>query len=140
LKDTPTISVRDLLLMAAVVHELGPATDLNFVNTAKVMRQALHWADLLHGEIEECFESYDECTIVNQFYEALISMMPQSKPAEVLFECQGNWGGPGEPRAAAHFTSCRLTQRGWSVANQLLERYPRYRENVYVRRDGPASG
>lgn len=88
---------------------------------------------LLHGEIQECFESYNECPPITRFYEALISMMPQSIPAEVLFEGQGNWGGPGpdEPRASAHFTSCRLTKRGWWLANQLLERHPHYRDDVY---------
>lgn len=118
--------------MAAAVHEFGPWTDLTYANTAKVMRQALHWAGLLNAEIQTCFEGYGECPPVTQFYETLISMMPQSKPPEVLFECQGNWGGPGEPRASAHFTSCKLTQRGWQIANNLLERHPRYREDVYV--------
>ncbi len=137
MKKEPTLSTRDLLLMAAAAHELGPRTDLGYANTVKVMRQALHWAGLLQGKIEECFESYDECPEVSQFYEVLIAMMPQSSPLEVLFEGNGNWGGPGEPRASAHFTSCRLTERGWSLASQLLERYPRYREDIYVR---PAAG
>lgn len=128
---------RELLLMAAAVHGLGPSTDLRYANTVKVMRQALHWAGLLHGEIETCFESYDECPPVTEFYDALVSMMPQSNPAEVLFECQGNWGGPGGSRAAAHFTSCRLTERGWALANELLEQHPGYREDVYVRKLRP---
>jgi len=139
-KQEPTLSARDLLLMAAAVHRLGPQTNLSYANTMKVMRQALHWAGLLHGEIEERFESYDECPPVTQFYESLISMMPQSRPTEVLFECGGNWGGLGEPRASAHFTSCRLTERGWSLACQLLERHPRYREDVYGARYGTAAG
>ena len=138
MKEEPTVSARDLLLMAAAVHKLGPDTNLGYgPSTVKVMRQALHWAGLLHGEIKTCFESYDECPPTTEFYEALISMMPQSKPAEVLFEGGGNWGGPWGPRASAHFTSCRLTELGWSLANQLLERHPRYRENVY---NGPATG
>jgi hypothetical protein len=139
-KKKPTLSRRDLLLMAAAVHELGPRTNLSYANTAKVMRQALYWAGLLHGEIEERFESYEECPPVTQFYEAMISMMPQSMPAEVLFEGGGNWGGPGEPHASAHFTSCRLTERGWSLANGLLEQHPHYREDVQIRRYGPADG
>ena len=121
--------------MAAAVHELGPRTNLGYANTVKVMRQAVHWAGLLQGKIEECFESYDECPEVAQFYEALIAMMPQSSPPEILFECGGNWGvGPGERRASAHFTSCRLTERGWSLASQLLERHARYRKDVNLRR------
>ncbi len=112
MKEEPSLSARDLLLMAAAVHKLGPQTNLSYANTAKVMRQALHWAGLLHGEIEECFESYNECPPVTEFYEALISMMRQSMPTEVLFEGGGNWGGPSEPRASAHFTSCRLTECG----------------------------
>jgi len=134
MKEESTVSARDLLLMAAAVHDVGPRTDLKYANTVEVMRQALHWAGLLHGEIEECFEGYDECPPVTRFYETLISMMPQSKPAEILFEGQGNWGGPGEPRASAHFTSCRLTEHGWSIANQLLERHPHYREDPYRKR------
>ena len=139
MKQEPILSARDLLFMAAAVHKLGPKTDLSRANTMKVMRQALHWGGLFHGEIKKCFESYDECPPVAQFYEALISMMPQSRPKEVLFECGGNWGGPGERRASAHFTSCRLTERGWRLASELLERYPRYRENVYVGGDAVRS-
>jgi hypothetical protein len=101
-------NARDLLLMAAAVHGLGPSTDLNYANSAKVIRQALHWAGLLQGAVEECFESYDECPPVTKFYDALVSMTPLSDPVEVLFECQGYWGGPDGPRASAHFTSCRL--------------------------------
>lgn len=116
--------------MAAVVHKLGPKTDLSYANTFKVMRQALHWAGLLHGEIERSFESYNnECPPVAQFYEAMISMMPQAGPTEVLFEGEGNWGGPGELPASAHFTSCRLTERGWEIGCELLERHPDYRGN-----------
>jgi hypothetical protein len=140
MKHVPTISPRELLLMAAAVQELGPRTNLEYANTVKVMRQALHWAGLLHGEIEEHFESYRECPPVTGFYEALISMMAQSKPSEVLFEGGGNWGGHGEPRAAAHFTSCRLTERGWSLASELLDRHPHYREDVYVNRFRPTAG
>src|SRR5436190_12285719 len=97
MKEEPNVSSRDLLLMAAAVHELGPGTNLSYANTAKAMRQALHWAGLLRG-----------------------------------------WGGPWGPRASAHFTSCRLTERGWLLANQLLERHPCYREDVHVRRSKPA--
>ena len=136
----PTISARDLLLMAAAVHRLGPETDLTHANTYMVMRQALHWAGLLHGEIETCFESYDDAPPVSKFYDALTSMILQKRPTEVLFEGGGNWGGPGLRRAAAHFTSCRLTKRGWLVASQLLERHPRYREDIYERRHGQATG
>jgi len=120
--------------MAAAVHGLGPSTDLSTANTAKVMRQALHWAGLLHGEVEECFEGYDECPPVAEFYDALVSMMPWSNPDVVLFEGGGNWGGPGKPRAAAHFTSCRLTERGWVRAQELLERHEAYQKDVYLRR------
>ena len=123
--------------MAAAVHGLGPGTNLRYANSVKVMRQALHWAGLLRGEVEACFERYDECPPVTEFYDAMVSMMPQSEPGEVLFEGGGNWGGPGGPRAAAHFTSCRLTERGWSLANELLEQHPGYREDVYVRRYNP---
>src|SRR5690242_6813511 len=122
--------------MAAVVHRLGPETDLAHANTYKVMRQALHWAGLLHGEIETCFESYDDAPPVSKFYVALTSMILEDRPTGFLFESGGNWGGPGLRRAAAHFTSCRLTKRGWSVAYQLLERHPRYREDIYERRHG----
>lgn len=37
------------------------------------MRQALHWAGLLHGEVQECFESYDERQPVTEFYDAMVS-------------------------------------------------------------------
>ena len=126
--------------MAAAVHGLGPETDLTHANTARVMRQALHWAGLLHGKMETCFESYNDAPPVTQFYDALESMILQNRPTEVLFEGGGNWGGQGFRRAAAHFTSCRLTKRGWSLANQLLERHPRYREDIYERRHGQATG
>jgi len=125
--------------MAAAVHELGPRTNLKYANTAKVMRQALHWAGLLQGKIAESFESYNACPEVAQFYEAMIAMMPQSSPPEVLFECGGNWGSSGEPPASAHFTSCRLTKGGWSLAAKLLERYPNFREDLHVKHYGPAA-
>jgi hypothetical protein len=131
---------RKLLIMAAAVHGLGPETDLTYANTTRVMRQALHWAGLLLGDIEQCFESYDQAPPVTEFYDALTSMILQSKPAEALFEGGGNWGGPGLRPAAAHFTSCRLTERGWSLGNQLLERHPRYRQDIYERRRGPTTG
>ena len=126
--------------MAAAVHGLGPETDLTHANSAKVMRQALHWAGLLHGEIETCFESYDDAPPVTEFYDALESMILEKMPKEVLFEGGGNWGGPGFRRAAAHFTSCRLSKRGWSLANRLLERHPHYREDIYERRHGQTTG
>jgi hypothetical protein len=121
--------------MAAAVHKLGPQTNLGYANSVKVMRQSLYWAGLLHGEIEECFESYNECPPVTEFFEALVSMMHDAMSTEALFEGGGNWGGPGHPRASAHFTSCRLTERGWSLACQLLEQNPRYRDDVYVARN-----
>ena len=136
----PIVNERDLLLMAAAVHRLGPEPDLTYANTARVMRQELHWAGLLHGEIETCFESYDDAPPVTQFYDALTSMILHKRPTKVLFEGGGNWDGPGLQRAAAHFTSCRLTNRGWSLANKLLERHPRYREDIYERRNGPPTG
>jgi len=43
-KKEPTVSARELLLMAAAVHKLGPNTNLSYANTAEVMREALHWA------------------------------------------------------------------------------------------------
>ena len=128
-----TPNPHDLLLMAAAAHGLGPGTNLHYANAAKVMCQALHWAGLLHGAVEESFESYDECPPVTEFYDALVSMMPQSNPVEALFEGGGNWGGPGERPASAHFTSCRLTERGWSIAQQLLERHASYRADMYGR-------
>ena len=136
----PTLNARDLLLMAAAVHRLGPETDLTYANTAKVMRQALHWAGLLQGEIETCFESYDDAPPVTQFYDALTSMILQERTTEVLFEGGGNWGGPGLRPAAAHFTSCRLTERGLSFAKQLLDRHPHYRQDIYEWRPAPTSG
>jgi hypothetical protein len=126
--------------MAAAVHRLGPETDLTYANTARVMRQALHWAGLLHGEIETCFESYDDIPPVTQFYDALTSMIHQERATEALFEGGGNWGGPGLRPAAAHFTSCRLTERGWSLAKQLLDLHPHYRQDICKRRRAPASG
>ena len=80
----PTIGPRDLLLMAAVIHRLGPETDLSHANCYRVMRQALHWAGLLHGEIETSFESYDDAPPVTQFYDALATMILQDGPTEVL--------------------------------------------------------
>ena len=136
----PTISARDLLLMAAAIHRLGPETDLTHGNGARVMRQALHWAGLLHGASETCFESYDDAALVTQFYDAQAVMILQNGPTEVLSEGGGNWGGPGFRPAATHFTSSRLTKRGWSLAHQLLRRHPRYREDIYERRHGQATG
>ena len=40
-----------LLLMAAAIHDLGPATDLGRANSARVVNQVLRWRGLSAEEI-----------------------------------------------------------------------------------------
>ena len=123
---------RQLLLMAAAVHNLGPelgSRDRFGANAFKVVRQALHWAGLYEGEVRAAFERYEESPEVTAFYDALVSMMPQGNAVEPLFEGEGNLCG--KPRASPFFTHCRLTDRGWVAANQLLQLHPTYRQNLW---------
>lgn len=55
-------------------------------------------------------------------------MIRTEPPTETLFQGQGNLGSPTEPPAFPDFTSCRLTEHGARLADQLLERHPKYRE------------
>jgi hypothetical protein len=125
--------------MAAAVHKLGPdivspAAPFPRANVFMVIRQALHWAGLFGGHVQACFERYDECPEITTFYDALVSSMPQGNAPEPLFEGAGNLRG--EPRASPFFNHCRLTMRGWTIANELLDAHPHYRNDLRCGRCG----
>jgi hypothetical protein len=123
---------RQLLLMAAALHDLGPELgerDLMYANAHKVIGQALHWAGLYDERVRMTFQSYEECPEITAFYDALISMMPQCQAADPLFEGGGNL--LGVPRASPFFSHCRLTERGLAIANELLNAHPDYRNDLW---------
>jgi hypothetical protein len=117
-----------LLLMAARVHGLSPDTNLKYANTARVIRQALKWRGVMNGEVQEAWERYEYCPIMEDCYGALIAMIRTDPPEEALFQGQGNYGNATEPPAYPHFTSCRLTERGTQLAEELLKLHPEYHD------------
>jgi hypothetical protein len=131
--------MEQLLLMAAAVQGLTPDSTLHFANTAKVVRQVLHWTGSFSEEVIKAWNSDEENPTIDLVYGTLIRMtQPINNPkrlperdGEVLFEGGGNWGDPGNPDhppAAPHFNSCRLTIHGWNLANNLLIEHPEYRK------------
>ncbi len=129
-----------LLLMAAAVHGLGPHTDLNYANTARVVNQALRWRGLSAEEIRGGWRDRDCDPAHAEVYDALIRMTHQmqtvgpgrapERPGPVLFEGSGNWGVPGDPDCPAcwpQYNSCHLTAEGERIALELLERHPEFR-------------
>jgi hypothetical protein len=132
-----------LLLMAAAVHELGPATDLSRANTARVVDQVLRWRGLSAEEVRDGWQDQECGPIHEEAYNALIRMThqttrmgpwrPPERPGVPLFEGSGNWGVPGDPNCPAcwpQFNSCRLTAEGERMARDLLGQYPEYRKDA----------
>lgn len=122
--------------MSAAVHGLGPNTRLT-ANANKVVGQALEWSGQLDGDVKEAWLNFEDHSTIDQCYEVLIGMIRQllpngaqklpERPGEVLFEGAGNLGSPEDPPASPHFTSCRLTEYGESIARELLQHHPEYR-------------
>jgi len=75
-----------LLLMAAAVHALGPATDLSRANTARVVDQVLRWRGLSAEEVRDGWQEQECGPIHAQVYNALIRMTHEIARA-----------GPGRP-------------------------------------------
>jgi hypothetical protein len=134
-----------LLLMAAAVHELGPATDLSWANTARVVDQVLRWRGLSALEVRDGWQEQECGPIHEEVYNALIRMTHQTtqvgpgrlpeRPGVPLFEGGGNWGVAGDPTCPAcwpQFNSCRLTAEGERMARDLLRQYPEYRKGAEV--------
>jgi hypothetical protein len=132
-----------LLLMAAAVHELGPATDLSRANTARVVNQVLSWRGLSAEEVGGGWRELECGPIHEEVYNALIRMTHQThragpgrtpeRPGAPLFEDGGNWGVPGDPNSPAcwpQYNSCRLTAAGERVAREFLGRHPEYRKDA----------
>ena len=127
-KETLTETER-LLLMAAAVQRLGPNTDLDRANTARVVDQVLRWICLGAEEISRGWEEPAIGPIHREVYNVLIRMtyqMPNrapERPGTPLFEGNGNWGVPGDPIRPAclpQYNSCRLTAEGEQLASELL--------------------
>ena len=128
-----------LLLVAAAVHGLGPNTDLNYANTARVVDQALRWRGLSADEVRSGWRTYDCDPAHKEVYEALVKMTlqhtlggdrPPERTGPPLFEGGGNWGVPGDPSCPPcwpQYNSCRLTALGAQVAQELLNRHPEFR-------------
>jgi hypothetical protein len=132
-----------LLLMAAAVHELGPATDLSWANTARVVDQVLRWRGLSAEEVRDGWQEQECGLIQEEVYNALIRMTHQTtragpgrlpeRPGVPLFEGGGNWGVPGSPDCPAcwpQFNSCRLTAEGERMARDFLGQCPEYRKDA----------
>ena len=132
--DDGLTEIERLLLMAAVVHDLGPQASLKHANGGKVVGQALLWAGHLDCELREAWESCEYYREIETFYATLIRMTqqvlrdgttrPPIRPGPVLFEGSGNLGTPEEPGAFPFFTAFHLTERGAQVGGLLLERHP----------------
>jgi hypothetical protein len=112
--------------MAAVVNGLGPATDLGFANSAKVVGQTLRWAELVDEDVVSSWVHWEYCPAILGCYGALIAMIQHQPTNEALFEGRGNFGTPQDPVQFPHFTSCRLTALGERLARELLGRHPEY--------------
>ncbi len=131
----PLTEMEELLIMAAAVHGLGPNTRLT-ANAAKVVGQALEWAGRMEGEVRKAWLSIEGHPAIDECYAVLIRMIrqllrngvhrPPERPGDALFEGAGNFGSALHPPALPHFTSCRLTERGVSIARDLLRRHPEY--------------
>jgi hypothetical protein len=135
--------VEQQLLMAAVVHGMGPETDVGYANTARVVNQVLAWHGLTAEQINAGWRTEDCDPEHGAVYEALVRMTWQEcrdgsfrspeRPGPALFEGGGNWGVPGDPARPAcwpHFNSCRLTAEGERLALSLLEQHPEYRNSA----------
>lgn len=142
LRETLTETER-LLLMAAAVHELGPAADLSRANTNRVVDQVLQWRGLSTEEIRDGWWEQECGTVHAEVYNALVRMTHQihrvgagrvpERPGVPLFEGSGDWGIPGDPSRPAclpYFNSCRLTSEGERIAEELLKRRPGYCRDV----------
>ena len=125
------------LLMAAAVHGLGPATEVRYANTARVVNLVLRWRGLAPNQINAGWRD-DECDPEHDaVYEALIRMTHQlhmqgpgrapERPGPALFEGGGNWGDGDRPASWPQFNACRLTAEGERLARELLARHPEYR-------------
>jgi hypothetical protein len=132
--------VEGLLLMAAAVHGMGPASDLSRANTERVVNQVLRWRGLSAEEIRDGWMEQGCGPIHEEIYSALIRMTcetaraglgrPSARPGAPLFEGGGNWGVPADPNCPAcmpQFNSCRLTAEGERLAQDLLAWHPEYR-------------
>ena len=128
----PLTRMEELLLMAAAVHGLGPDTNLHHANAAKVVGQALEWSGLMDEIVRHQWNDFESHPAIDAYYGSLIRMirqilpnevLPPLRPGEALFEGGGNFGTPDDPPAYAHFTSCRLTVFGDSIARGLLEQF-----------------
>jgi hypothetical protein len=128
--DRETLTAKErLLLMAAAVQGLGPSTDIDRANTARVVDQVLRWLGISAGEIIRGWGEAAIGPIHQEVYNVLIRMtyqMPDrapERPGTPLFEGKGNWGIPGEPTRPAclpQYNSCRLTAEGEKRASELL--------------------
>ena len=116
-----------LLIMAAHMHGRAPDEPEERIraNCGKVIAQALVWAGLWTEQLRPHFQDRMDLTIA-EWYSTLIAMT-QVPVEELLLEGWGNLGSPvGDPPAAPTFTACRLTNKGWDLAKQLLAENPDY--------------
>jgi hypothetical protein len=119
-----------LLLMAAAVHGLCPGAPLTS-NCGRVLGTALRWAGRLTPDVLASWtDDFDIHPVVRECYSALILMVQHRPAEEASLEGAGNFGTPSEPLAQPWFTSCRLTERGELVAEDLLSQHPGYRQDA----------
>src|SRR5437660_5231768 len=103
----PLTETERLLLMVAAVQGMGPDTDLDYANTARVVNQVLRWRGLSAEEVRRGSRDRDCDPAHEDVYNALIRMTHQTlrvgpgrapeRPGVPLFEGGGNWGVPGDP-------------------------------------------
>src|SRR5260370_9205107 len=88
-------------------------------------------------EVQEAWQNLEDHAAIKRSYAVLMRMTrqllqngvqkPPKRPGDALFEGAENFGSPEDPLAFPHFTSCRLTECGVSVALSRVLHHPDYR-------------
>jgi hypothetical protein len=122
-----TLDDREQLLLLAAYFHGTPPNGATRANCGKVLAQALVWAGLWNSDLRAQLQGADEgdLSVVDAWYDTLISMTQQAPRSDALIQCWGNFGSPDGDRAAAPtFTACGLTAKAWDLAEGLLAGRP----------------
>ena len=95
----------------------------------------------MHGAVLSAWQTYPSLcpqrhAEIDQYYSSLIEMLKEDDGVPAYFEGMGNFGGPGLPPAAPHFTVCRLTDAGAALAQLLLKEEPERKVDLLGEKGG----